>query len=105
MFKYWPSLAVMAYLRRTVWGMNLPFIYLCPPDHPIDPPTMDGNPFYLEMSDDLGYIFRPENGVIHVYNNQESLQCNEPNDYQYPDLNTFHTDKNILLSYMADGPL
>ncbi|KAK2169233.1 hypothetical protein NP493_1200g00033 [Ridgeia piscesae] len=74
-------------------------------DHPIDAPSTDGNPFYTEMSDDLGYLMRPVNGVIHVYKNMEALQCNEPKDYQYPDLATFHTDKNILLACMADGPL
>ena len=26
-FRHWPSLAFMAYLRHTVWGMNLPTIY------------------------------------------------------------------------------
>ena len=44
-FKHWPSLAFMAYLRHTVWGMTLPYPSIANDNHrlPCDSVVVEGD--------------------------------------------------------------
>lgn len=70
-------------------------------DHPIHPPTKDGNAFHLDdIPGSAGYQIKVSNGVYQVYNEKDELKPFLPFD-----LAEFLHDQNILFAFMADGPL
>lgn len=44
-------------------------------------------------------------GVCHVYKDGEALEREEPIEWPYPDLHSFHADQNLMFALIADGPL
>ena len=46
------------------------------------------------------------NGVYQVFRNKEDVEANNPaSGYDYPDLDTYVTDMQLMCALIADGPL
>lgn len=70
-------------------------------DHPIHPPSRDGNAFHLDkLPESAGYRIKAVNGVFQVYDNKD-----EQKPWLPFDLAEFLHDQNVLFALMADGPL
>ena len=74
-------------------------------DHPIHPPSMDGDPFKIDFQEDLGCHLKFVDGVCHVYKDGESLERGEPVDFPYPELPSFLKDQSLMFAFISDGPL
>lgn len=70
-------------------------------DHPIHPPATEGDPFDIEIEPNFGCKFKFVNGVINVFNNDET----QFEDFVYPDLKMFLDDYHLLLNLISIGPL
>ncbi|XP_069019059.1 AMP deaminase 3b isoform X1 [Embiotoca jacksoni] len=63
-----------------------------------DPYSMEGIP------EDLNYELQMKDGIVHVYDNAETLKQQQPHSLPYPDLETFAIDLSHVLAMIADGP-
>ncbi|KAH8421104.1 hypothetical protein KR009_011590 [Drosophila setifemur] len=59
------------------------------------------NPWNMEFPPDENYVIKPVNGVFHVYENEESSEFK----FEYPDMNQFVNDMQVMCNMIADGPL
>ncbi|XP_005989754.1 AMP deaminase 3 isoform X2 [Latimeria chalumnae] len=63
------------------------------------------NPYNLEdVPMNLNYKAKMKEGIILVYNNEEMLNLDEPQNLPYPDLETFTLELSHILALTADGP-
>ena len=76
-----------------------------PTDHPIHPPSTEGDPFEVDFPDDLNCVLKTVQGVVHVYQSQEMFEKGEPIELPYPDRQTFLADMNKLMALIANGPM
>uniref|UniRef100_A0A673CP30 AMP deaminase n=1 Tax=Sphaeramia orbicularis TaxID=375764 RepID=A0A673CP30_9TELE len=68
-------------------------------------PTDGEDPYRMEnIPENLNYELRMKDGIVHVYDNAETLRANKPHDLPYPDLETFAIDLSHVLAMIADGP-
>ncbi|XP_072049506.1 AMP deaminase 2-like isoform X2 [Amphiura filiformis] len=75
------------------------------PNHPIHPPSTEGDPFKIDVPDDLNCVLKTVQGVVHVYQSQEAFEKGEPVELPYPDRATFLADMNKLMALIANGPI
>ncbi|KAF5280417.1 hypothetical protein FQR65_LT03226 [Abscondita terminalis] len=74
-------------------------------DHGIHPPSRRENPWDVATPSDSEYVFKPHQGVYHVYLNEERLEKDKACDFTYPNLTRFISDMNNMCNMIADGPL
>lgn len=74
-------------------------------DFPIHPPRQVGDPFDLPMLDNLNFSLKMVDGVMHVYENDDSMAQDKPIEWPYPDRQSYLAELNIMLSLISDGPL
>jgi hypothetical protein len=48
------------------------------PDHPIDPPKADHDPWECEFPEDCGYELKPVNGVYNVFKSKDDVISGKP---------------------------
>ncbi|XP_012671133.2 AMP deaminase 1 isoform X2 [Clupea harengus] len=75
--------------------------------HPVfTPPYKAGeDPFETKtLPENLNYVARMRDGVVHVYKDAQAVDKNEPLDLPFVDFNTFIDDMNFLISLIAQGP-
>ncbi|XP_020492105.1 AMP deaminase 3b isoform X1 [Labrus bergylta] len=75
----------------------LPDIWPCPCEGE-DPYSVEGIP------ENLNYELQMKDGIVHVYDNAETLKQEQPHRLPYPDLETFAIDLSHVLAMIADGP-
>ena len=87
------------YLNRSPFNVFL--------DHPIHPPKTNADPWDCEFLPDLeDHVIKMVNGVYQVFRNKEDVEANNPaSGYDYPDLDTYVTDMQLMCALIADGPL
>merc|ERR1719187_2710508 len=74
-------------------------------DYPIHPMKMDRDPWDCDFPDNSPHVFNITEGVYNVYPSQEAMAAHQPLDYEYPDLEQFVRDMQLLCALIADGPL
>lgn len=68
-------------------------------------PAEGEDPYSMEnIPANLNYTLKMKDGIMHVYDDEESLRREEPRDLPYPDLETFAIDLRHVLAMIADGP-
>ncbi|XP_016886180.1 AMP deaminase 3 isoform X2 [Cynoglossus semilaevis] len=68
-------------------------------------PAEGEDPYSMEnIPANLNYTLKMKDGIMHVYDDDESLRREEPRDLPYPDLETFAIDLRHVLAMIADGP-
>ncbi|KAL3287102.1 hypothetical protein HHI36_001585 [Cryptolaemus montrouzieri] len=72
-------------------------------EHGIHPP--EHQPWKIQDVPDTKHVFKSNRGVFEVYKDEDAMNKNNPCDFQYPDMDTFITDMNLMCSLIADGPL
>ena len=87
------------YLNRSPFNVFL--------DHPIHPPKTNADPWDCEFLPDLeDHVIKMVNGVYQVFRNKEDVEADNPaSGYDYPDLDTYVTDMQLMCALIADGPL
>ncbi|KAH8300827.1 hypothetical protein KR018_005569 [Drosophila ironensis] len=60
------------------------------------------NPWLLDFPDDKKYLIKPINGVFHIFEDEASAF---PLQFEYPDMNQFVNDMQVMCNMIADGPL
>ncbi|XP_062316090.1 AMP deaminase 1 isoform X1 [Osmerus eperlanus] len=69
------------------------------------PPKEGEDPFDKKcLPENLGYVARMKDGVIHVYNDAAAADNHQPKDLPEPDYETFIDDMNFLIALIAQGP-
>ncbi|XP_022107456.1 AMP deaminase 2-like isoform X2 [Acanthaster planci] len=74
-------------------------------NHPIHPPTMEGDPFACELPEPMQCEFKMKDGIIRVYENEEDVARDKPIDLPCVDKMTFLADSNMMMALMANGPI
>ncbi|XP_041373098.1 AMP deaminase 2-like isoform X2 [Gigantopelta aegis] len=74
-------------------------------DHPIHPPRRSGDPFKVEMPENVNCCFKMIQGVMYVYRNMEDMAQSQPIEWPYPDACTYLDDQNLMYAFISDGPL
>jgi len=74
-------------------------------DHPIHPPKLDKDPWDCEFPENSDHVIDIREGVYNVYSSEEDLKANKPLDYEYPNLEQFVRDMQLLCAFISDGPL
>lgn len=68
-------------------------------------PIEGEDPYSMEdIPQNLNYILKMKDGIVHVYDNEEALKQALPRSLPYPDLETFAIDMSHVLAMIADGP-
>ncbi|KAA0715336.1 AMP deaminase 3 [Triplophysa tibetana] len=68
-------------------------------------PIEGEDPYSMEdIPQNLNYILKMKDGIVHVYDNEEALKQTLPRSLPYPDLETFAIDMSHVLAMIADGP-
>uniref|UniRef100_A0A4W4F756 AMP deaminase n=1 Tax=Electrophorus electricus TaxID=8005 RepID=A0A4W4F756_ELEEL len=70
------------------------------------PYVTDGqDPYSMEdIPQNLGYILKMKDGIIHVYDDEEAVTQEKPHGLPYPDMETFTIDMTHVLAMIGDGP-
>merc|ERR1719491_980411 len=76
-------------------------------DHPIHPPKTNADPWDCEFLPDLkDHQIKMVNGVFEVFKNQADYEAKKPlPGYDYPKLDEYVTDMQLMCALIADGPL
>ncbi|MEQ2260208.1 hypothetical protein XENORESO_008708 [Xenotaenia resolanae] len=68
-------------------------------------PAEDEDPYSMDnIPENLNSELKMKDGIVYVYNSAEALRKEQPNDFPYPDLETFAIDLSHVLAMIADGP-
>ncbi|XP_057203373.1 AMP deaminase 3b isoform X3 [Triplophysa rosa] len=68
-------------------------------------PSEGEDPYSMEdIPQNLNYILKMKDGIVHVYDNEDALKQTKPQSLPYPDLETFAIDMSHVLAMIADGP-
>ncbi|MEQ2254449.1 AMP deaminase 3 [Ilyodon furcidens] len=68
-------------------------------------PAEDEDPYSMDnIPENLNYELKMKDGIVYVYNSAEAIRKEQPNDFPYPDLETFAIDLSHVLAMIADGP-
>lgn len=68
-------------------------------------PSEGEDPYSMEdIPQNLDYILKMKDGIIHVYDDAEALSNDKPHTLPYPDMETFTIDMTHVLAMIADGP-
>lgn len=68
-------------------------------------PNEGEDPYSMEdIPQNLGYILKMKDGIIHVYDDADALSKDKPHTLPYPDMETFSIDMTHVLAMIADGP-
>lgn len=72
----------------------------------IKPFPQEGEDVYsmANIPENTNYVLKLKDGIVHVYENEEALNNNQPHKLPYPDLETFAIDLSYVLAMIADGP-
>ncbi|XP_023687104.1 AMP deaminase 1 isoform X2 [Paramormyrops kingsleyae] len=69
------------------------------------PPKPGEDPFCTKtLPQNLGYVARMHDGVVHIYKTTEDADSHQPIDLPTPDYATFIDDMNFLIALIAQGP-
>ncbi|KAL8596222.1 AMP deaminase 2 [Nucella lapillus] len=74
-------------------------------EHPIHPPSTQGDPFETDFPECLPCVLRMEGGLMHVYGSPGDAERRVDLDWPYPDLQSFLKDHAVMQAFIADGPL
>ena len=74
-------------------------------DHQVHAPKSSGDHWDCDLQPDLGYVCHIEQGVYRVYRNKEDLQRRKNIHIDFPTLDIFVRDLQLLCAMIADGPL
>ena len=72
------------------------------PDHPIHPPKFEGDPWVCDFPPDCGYNIRLVSGVFQI---TDPAAGGKKLPYEFPDLDEFVGEMNLMCALIADGPL
>ncbi|XP_058244173.1 AMP deaminase 3b isoform X2 [Hemibagrus wyckioides] len=68
-------------------------------------PSEGEDPYSMEdIPQNLDYILKMKDGIIHVYDDADALSKDMPHTLPYPDMETFSIDMTHVLAMIADGP-
>jgi len=76
-------------------------------NHPIHPPKTNADPWDCEFLPDLkDHQIKMVNGVFEVFKTQDDYEAKKPvPGYDYPKLDEYVTDMQLMCALIADGPL
>ena len=95
----WNVLCVVSSLKRVL------FYFIVFLDHPIHPPKTNADPWDCEFLPDLKDIqIKMVNGVFEVFKTQADYEAKKPvPGYDYPKLDEYVTDMQLMCALIADG--
>uniref|UniRef100_A0A8C1ZY94 AMP deaminase n=1 Tax=Cyprinus carpio TaxID=7962 RepID=A0A8C1ZY94_CYPCA len=68
-------------------------------------PREGEDPYSMEdLPQNLNYSLKMKDGIIYVYDNEDTLKQDQPRSLPYPDLETFAIEMSHVLAMIADGP-
>ncbi|XP_051953827.1 AMP deaminase 3-like [Xyrauchen texanus] len=68
-------------------------------------PSEGQDPYSMEdIPQNLNYCLKMKDGIIYVYDNEDTLKQDQPRSLPYPDMETFAIDLSHVLAMIADGP-
>jgi len=74
-------------------------------DNPVHAPRSGGDHWDCIFHQSLGYKFSIQKGVFSVYRSQDDVEAEKPMEFNYPCLDVFVRDMQMLCALIADGPL